>query len=105
MSAPFDAMARGEVAALRARHPGVAVRVQWEALPAGAATEYRVALDIRGPEFQELVPGTPFRSMERALGAAFDEAEERLRARAARQPGPMRVVLACAVPESMELPR
>ena len=103
MSAPVDTAARDEVAALRARHPGIAVRVQVEALPAGAATEYRVALDIRGPEFQEIVPGRPFRSMERALAAAFGEAEERLRARAARQRGAMRVVLACQVPEPMEL--
>ena len=103
MSVPFDAMARGEVAALSARYPGIAVRVQWEALPAGAATEYRVALDIRGPAFQELVPGRPFRSMERALGAALGEAEERLRARAARQGAAMRVVLACPVPGAVEL--
>lgn len=103
MSASSEAMAQREVDELRARHPGISVRVHFESLGDGPAARHCVALDIRGPEFQEIVPGKPFPTLRNALAAAVAEAEQRLRARASRLAGPMRVVLACPVPGQVEL--
>ena len=103
MSASSEAMAQREVEELRERHPGISVRVHCESLGDGPSARHCVALDVRGPEFQEIVPGRPFPTLQKALAAAVAEAEQRLRARAARLARPVRVVLACPVPDPVEL--
>lgn len=103
MSDAFDAMGQREIDELRAWHPGIAVRILRETLGGGPGAQHCVALDIRGPEFQEIVSGPPSSSAQKALAAAMAEAQERLRSRAARQRMAMRVVLACQVPDPMEI--
>ncbi len=100
MSARFDAIVEREGAKLRAAHAGISLRrPRCETLGGSAHEQYSVALDIRGPEFQELISGKPAPSIDKAAEAAFDEARSRLRARAARRQAPMRVVLACSLPQ------